>query len=142
MLNIVFETKSKRGFLSVGETYTIKVINNTGSAVAVEGFVHSFKGSKMPLGSRIEVGAGQTLPLDSDTITDATPGKEELVFYACAEKTFPKAVVLKCGDDDRKRGEVIADRVVHPLYELRDGRVVSVCDPTKIVKRTLEIETR
>jgi hypothetical protein len=107
----------------------------------VEGYVHSLKGVKLPLG-RVEVGVGQPVTLDTETITDATPGKEELIFYACAEKSFPRGVVLRCSEDDKKRGEVIADRVVHPLYEMRGGRVVSVCDPTKIVKRSFEIETR
>ena len=62
-------------------------------------------------------------------------GKEHITLFA-SEQAFPAATIL--------RGNHIGDRAVHMFYELSLERTkLNInLDGAKIVKRTLEIETR
>lgn len=139
LLNIVVENKAGRGFFAAGDVIEIKVHNDTGRDVVVEGYVHTHQGRKFLL-NRLSVPAGGRMTLDKDTI-DPTPGKEDLVFYA-SDGAFPEGIVLTSGKNARDRGEVVADRIIHQLHEIDGTRVKMKYDPGRIVKRTFEIETR
>jgi hypothetical protein len=62
-------------------------------------------------------------------------GTDWYTVYA-AETEFPGA--------QRLQGENLADRLVHPLYELSPDhkRVVTRFDPSRLLKKTIRIETR
>ena len=62
-------------------------------------------------------------------------GKEQITLFA-SDAEFPAGVIL--------RGKDVTDRLVHAFQTLerRGDRTVVVGDPARVVKRTLEIETR
>ena len=63
-------------------------------------------------------------------------GKEQITVFA-SEEEFPGGLLL--------RGKDLADRVVHPFYKMeRDarGQLRLRFDASRMVKKTIEIETR
>jgi hypothetical protein len=77
---------------------------------------------------------GLSPPREAVKINDQL-GKDWYTLYA-AEKEFPGA--------QRLQGEDLADRLVHPLYELSADRqrVVVRFDPAHLMKKSTAIETR
>jgi len=62
-------------------------------------------------------------------------GKEQITLFA-SDVEFASGKIL--------RGKDVTDRLVHTTQTLekKDGRMTIVGDPTLVVKKTLEIETR
>jgi hypothetical protein len=144
---VINKTDPKRSVLAVKDRVEIQAINNTGRDVFLEVCIHSFQGSKAIFKTgRIEVKAGQKgrIPQDAKKFIIIEPGvgSEQWVVYA-SDTEFPPGEVLRVPEDGEQRGEVVADRIVHPFYELKKGEGLKVRgDPSRMVKRTLDLETR
>jgi mono/diheme cytochrome c family protein/cytochrome c553 len=144
---VVNKTDPKRSVLAVNDRVEIQVLNNTDKNAFVEVGINSFQGSKAVFKpGRIEVKAGQKgrFPADAKNFILIQPGLggEQWVVFA-SDTEFPPAEVLRVPEEGEQRGEVIADRIVHPFYELKKGEGLKVRgDPSRMVKKTLDLETR
>jgi hypothetical protein len=151
---LVNKTDPNREVFASGDKVEVQVINNTAADVFAEVFFNSFQGKKVPLPPpghgelkpdetfRVQVKRGETLRYD-EVIVRPTPGSEQVVVFA-SDAEFPAGehLVLRKGAEDR--GEAVSERVVHRFYELeRTARGLRLkFDPTRVVKRTLAVETR
>jgi serine/threonine-protein kinase len=144
---VLNKTDPNRSVLAANDRVEIQAINNTGKDVFLEVCIHSFQGSKAIFKpGRIEVKAGQKgrFPENPKNFIIIQPGlgAEQWVVYASDTK-FPAGEVLRVPEDGEKRGEVVADRIVHPFYVLKKGEGLKVeGDPSRMVKKTLDLETR
>jgi serine/threonine-protein kinase len=66
--------------------------------------------------------------------------KQRCTVYAAAEP-FPPGAVLRMSDQ-LPPGEYVADRFVHTFYEIKDGRLHTLFDPAKMVKKSAEFEIK
>ncbi len=142
--NVPFEvelkTNKKNNIFEPGDQLRVTVTNKSDKAVFVELVGTSAKGKKVVLvnpKTKLEPGKILTFPeTDKDAIQiRGGLGKEQITLFA-SDTEFPAGKIL--------RGKDVTDRLVHQFQtiERKDGRAVIVGDPTRVVKKTLDIETR
>ena len=113
----------------------ITVVNKYGKPLYVELVGTSTKGRKVILASAdTVVQPGATYSLPPIPIKPAL-GKEQVTLY-CSDKEFAPGELL--------RGKSLGDRVFHRFYGLsrQGGRVAMHDDAARMVKKTIDIETR
>ena len=71
-------------------------------------------------------------------------GKEQITLFA-SDVELPSFERLRCKEKLAEKGEVVSDLVVHSFYKIEKdskGRFKVVGDVDRLVKKTIEIETR
>lgn len=134
------ETNKKNNTFEPGDELRVIVANRSDKPLFVELVGTSAKGRKVLLVSaktKVEPGKVLTYPEEGKpaiTIRGGL-GREQITLYA-SDGEFPSGLIL--------RGKDVADRVVHSFHTLekKDGRMVVVGDPVRMVKKTIDIETR
>jgi hypothetical protein len=133
-------TNKKNNIFEPGDELTITVVNRSEKPVFVELVGTSAKGKIVVLvNAKTKVEPGKSLQFPESGRTPIKIrgglGKEQITLFA-SDVEFSAGQVLK--------GKDVTDRLVHRFQTLekKDGRMVVVGDPSRIVKRTLEIETR
>ncbi len=136
-LAIELSTGSKTNVFSAGDKLVITVVNRSGQDAHIELIGTSAKGKKVILApASTVVRAGETFrfPEQGALVIQPTVGKEQITLFAC-DRPFPTGQLL--------RGEGVADRVVHGFYDPQSlGGGELDFDPSRMVKRTITIETR
>jgi serine/threonine-protein kinase len=137
---VELKTNKKTNVFEPGDTMTITVTNKSDKTLFVELVGTSAKGKKVLLvnaKTKLEPGKSLQFPAaDKPPITiRGGLGKEQITLFA-SDVEFPGGQIL--------RGKDVTDRFVHTFQTLekKDGRTVVAGDPARVVKRTLEIETR
>jgi serine/threonine-protein kinase len=133
-------TNKKNNAFEPGDELTITVTNRSDKSIFVELVGVSAKGKIAVLvNPKTKVEPGKTLQFPD---ANSKPikvrgglGKEQIVLFA-SDVEFSADQVLK--------GKNVTDRFVHRFQTLekKDGRTLITGDPSRVVKRTLEIETR
>jgi hypothetical protein len=133
-------TNKKNNAFELGDELTITVTNRSEKAVFVELVGMSAKGKIAVLvnpKTKIEPGKSLQFPESGRTPIKIRGGlgKEQIILFA-SDTEFSAGQVLK--------GKNVTDRFVHRFQTLekKDGRTFIAGDPSRVVKRTLEIETR
>lgn len=123
------------------------VIKNTGKTdLFIEVVLFANNGKVVRLSSGVEElkvgGADFRFPKDATKFIPVTPDAlvDHITLYA-SDKAFSPGVVLRLNGNS---GENIADRFVHPVYDVRveGGRMEVTGDPRGILKKTIESVTR
>jgi hypothetical protein len=139
LFDVELKTNKRSGVVEPGDRVKILVVNKSTKPLYVELIGSSAKGRKLILtapGLVVRAGETYAFPPEGDGIlVKGGLGKEQITLFA-SDATFPAGELL--------RGKGVSDRVVHPFYRLepRDGRIKLMDDPVRIVKKTLDIETR
>jgi mono/diheme cytochrome c family protein len=144
--------KAQSGFVP-GEKYYVRVVNNSDKPIWIELVVTSqygAKGQDADMAYR-KVDAGKTF-----TFPDQSAGNGHLkvtevigvdywtLYYSDEPYPDEKGVLVQLYPNDAVRGEhpEVRDRFVHPFYRFdKQGRIVNT-SANKLIKRTLELETR
>jgi hypothetical protein len=143
---VTLRTKDERGrektVFRPGDQLVVVVANKGERKIYFELIGTSIDGKKMLLQKRpvleleprkeFRFPAEGSLPIKGDSL-----GKDQFTIYA-SDVSFPAGVFL------RDKNKKIADRFVHPFYEVpRQGNEVRPgFEPNRFLKRTVEIETR
>jgi mono/diheme cytochrome c family protein len=136
---VELRTNKKSNVFEPGDHLVISVTNKSPRPLNIELVGTSAKGKKVILTpAKQTVAAGETyrFPPDGTGIAIRSGlGKEQITLLA-SDEPLPAGILL--------RGKNVTDRVVHLHQRLRnkDGRVVVIGDTGRVVKKTLEIETR
>ena len=137
---IQLKTNKKNNVFEPGDEMRVIVTNSSDKAVFVELVGTSAKGKKVVLvnpKTKLEPGKILQFPDAGQPAIRIRGGlgKEQITLFA-SDTEFPAGKVL--------RGKDVTDRLVHEFQKLerKDGRIVIVGDPARVVKKTLEIETR
>jgi serine/threonine-protein kinase len=136
---VELKTNKKNNVFEPGDELVILVTNRSDRELFIELIGTSVRGEKViavPAGTRVRAGETYRHPPEGKVLRiRGGLGKEQITLFASATR-FPAGELL--------RGRGVADRVVHPFYELeqRDGRRRVRFDPARVVKKTIEIETR
>jgi serine/threonine-protein kinase len=134
-LAVELATNKKSNVFEPGEQLEIVVTNKSGKDIHIELVGTSAKGKKVLLAPHTTVvKAGQRYRWGPIKIQSGL-GKEQVTVFAC-DTVFPAGELL--------RGQDVADRFVHPFYKLeRTGKRFGLqFDPARMVKKTIEFETR
>jgi serine/threonine protein kinase len=126
--------KPNNGF-EPGDELVIIVANSSSRTLHIELIGTSVRGRKVLLTpSPTPIPAGQEYRTEAIKIQDNL-GREQITVFAC-DTPFPAGVLL--------RGRDVTDRVVHPFPRLAgdDTQDDPPLDPTRMVKKTITIETR
>jgi serine/threonine-protein kinase len=144
---VTFEPKANRKTFGKGDVLVITVKNTSAAPLFLEAVLSGNEGQKVMLTdtvTRVEAGAtirfppGEGKGFEMSGVT----GKEQVVVYA-AEKQFPKGEVLLFPEKDGDAGFGMADRVVHrQFFRLSENGGRPAFDPSRMVKKTIEIETQ
>jgi serine/threonine-protein kinase len=132
-------TNKKNNQFEPGDGMLVYVTNRSVGDLYIELIGTSARGEKTILtapGLVVRAGQSYTFPPDGKPVKiRGGLGKEQITLFA-SDQAFPAGVVV--------RAENIGDRVVHLFYEMsrRDQRLRLRTDPARIVKKTIEIETR
>jgi serine/threonine-protein kinase len=136
-MKVSLATSKKNNVFAPGDDLTIIVKNEGEKAVFIELIGAGTKGEKTLLatGKKVPAGGEFRFPEKGALKVQPSLGKEQIILFA-SETEFPAATVL--------RGVNLADRVVHGFYacETPEYGVKVKFDPARLVKRTMEIETR
>jgi serine/threonine-protein kinase len=126
-------TNRKGNVFQAGDELVITVTNKGEKDVHIELIGTSVHGKKKILATEV-VRAGQKYSHPPLPIKPKV-GKEQITLFA-AEAEFPAGEVL--------RGKDVTDRVIHDFYksQLNRGRLEVLSDPARLIKKTIEIETR
>ena len=121
-----------------GDELVLTVTNKSRSDLYIELVGTSEKGEKVilaPATSIVKAGQAFRFPETGGIRVQKGVGKEQVTLYAC-DQAFPAGEVF--------RGYGTTDRFFHRFYRLKviGGRPQLEFDPTKMVKRTLELETK
>ncbi len=136
-LDVRISTTKKNNIFAPGDELAILVENKGNVPVFVELLGRSPAGdvvSVVPAGT--EIAARETLRFPTSGALKVKPilGREEIILYA-SEKKFAPAKIY--------RGENLADRIVHPYYDVDPDRETPIENDARVmIKRTLSIETR
>jgi serine/threonine-protein kinase len=138
---VELKTNKRNNVFAPGEEFRVTVTNRSkDKTLFVELVGTSARGKKVVLVSaktKLEPGKSLSLPAEDKPPLRIRPelGKEQVTLFA-SDAEFPGGLVL--------RGKDVTDRFVHTFQTLgkKDGRTVVVGDPARVVKQTLEIETR
>jgi serine/threonine-protein kinase len=137
-VDVELTTNKKGNVFAPGDELVIFVANKSGKDLHIELIGTSAGGQKviLPLETNV-VKAGQKyrFPATGGLRIQPGLGQEQITLFA-GETAFPPGELL--------RGQGVADRVVHRFYDLRrDGQRLSPAfDPARMVKKTIDIETR
>ncbi len=132
-------TNKKTNVFQPGDTLFVFVANQSPHTLDIELIGSGTRGGKKILASGVRVGPGQTFqhPPQGKPGIPISPrlGKEQITLFA-SDTEFPAGELL--------RGKGVASRVVHPFFglERKDGRVKVTGDLTRLMKKTIDIETR
>jgi serine/threonine-protein kinase len=147
-VQVLIVNKEGHSILAANDRVEILVTNNTSSDVFLEVTISSFKGRKAILApGRVQIAPAKQVrfPQEADRFFIVQPGlgSEQITVFA-SDREFPAGELLRGRKEIEDRGEVVADRVVHKFYEVEhDGkRVRFKFDPSHMLKKTFEIETR
>ncbi len=137
---VELKTNKKNNIFEPGDVMTITVTNKSDKPLFVELVGTSAKGKKVLLvNPKTKLAPGATLQFPEKGKPGITIkgglGKEQITLFA-ADAEFPAGQIL--------RGKDVTDRLVHTFQTLvkKDGRTTIEGDPARVVKKTLEIETR
>ncbi len=131
-------TNKKNNVFEPGDGLVIAVTNKSKKTLHVELVGTSAKGKKVVLTEKgLKLSAGQTFrfPPEGSIEIRGGLGKEQITLLA-SDEPLPPGILL--------RGSNVTDRVMHAFQRLqrKDGSVVVTGDTSRLVKKTLEIETR
>ncbi len=138
-VNVELKTSKRSNTFEPGEEMRIQVTNKGKAAVFIELIGTNSKGRKRILTQVIKVEPGQTYayPPEGEPAlkSKATLGKEQITLFA-SDTAFPAGELL--------RGKGVTDRVVHAFWtvERKDGRTRVIQNPARLVKKTIDVETR
>lgn len=137
-LQVTLSSSKKNNVFAPGDELFFVVENKGPKPVFVELIGTGTKGEMIvlvPPTKTLAPGAKLRFPETGSLKVQPALGKEQITLFA-SEQQFPAAVIL--------RGKNIGDRAVHPFYELKtDRKNLNIgIDGAKVVKHTLEIETR
>jgi serine/threonine-protein kinase len=139
-VDVALTTNKKNNVFEPGDDLTITITNRSDKTVFVELVGVSAKGRVAVLvnpKTKVEPGKSLQFPESGSEPIKIRGGlgKEQIVLFA-SDTEFSAGQTLK--------GKNVTDRFVHPFQTLekKDGRTVIAGDPSRIVKRTLDIETR
>jgi serine/threonine-protein kinase len=135
---VALTTNKKLNVFEPGDELVVTVTNSSERAIWIELIGTSARGRKVILTpTPLQVGPGQSyrFPPQGGLKIRGGLGKEQITLFA-SHQEFPGGELL--------RGAQVSDRVVHPYYQYRkDGnRWRQTMDPTTIVKKTIDIETK
>lgn len=135
-LNVSLATTKKNNVFAPGDELAILVKNGGDRPVFIELIGAGTKGEKVVIATgKVAAGGEFRHPEKGAIIVQPSLGSEQIMLYA-SEAEFPAAKIL--------RGSNLADRVLHNFYECEaatDGVKVKF-DPSRLVKRTIVIETK
>lgn len=129
------KTNKKSNIFQPGETMTIFVTNSSNQAIYIELSGTSDTGKKFIIADGTTI-VRPNESYEKSLIVGNKRVKEQICVLVSYEK-FPLGVLL--------RGKNITDRIVRSLfkYENRNGNwVMTTLDPVKIVKQTIDVETK
>lgn len=137
---VELQTNKKNNIFEPGDELRITVTNASEKPLFIELVGTSAKGKKVILvnpKTKLEPGKSLTFPeagKDAIKIRGGL-GKEQITLFA-SDSEFPAGQIL--------RGKDITDRLVHSFQKLErvDGKLSITGDPNRVVKKTLEIETK
>lgn len=137
-LDVRISTTRKNNVFAPGDDLAVVVENRSKSDVFIELFGTSAQGETVvivPAGTRLESGKELRFPKTGTLKVRPVLGRELITLFASAAE-FPAGQII--------RAEHMADRVVHPFYSLHttERGTEPRLDARKVLKRTLEIETR
>jgi serine/threonine-protein kinase len=143
--DVELKTNKPSGVLVAGDLIKILVVNKSTKKLFIELIGSSAKGAKVIVTSPgLVVEPGQTYATPAFKVRGEV-GKEQITLYA-SDVAFPAGELLTTTPDEasKKRGRRIADRVVHAFYRLenKNGRLQLTGEPVRLVKKTIDIETR
>ena len=134
-VEVELKTNARGNLFKPGDQMTVSVANRSAKRIYIELVGTSTTGRKVVVApSSTQVEPGRTFSLPPIPMS-AKLGKEQVTLLASFDP-FPAGEVL--------RGAGVTDRVVRPLYQYRrvDGRTQLGFDPARMVKRTIDVETR
>jgi serine/threonine-protein kinase len=138
-----FVPTASRRTLKEGDVLVLSIKNTSEVPIFVEAVATGTKGRKAFLTADVtSIAAGATLKKAFKI--DAVTGKEAITVYGCDRK-FEKGEILAYPRADVQRGFDMTDRLVHrQFYRLPEngGRLRPEFDATRVVKKTIEIETQ
>jgi serine/threonine-protein kinase len=147
-VQVVLVDQEKHSILAGGDHVEILVTNSTPKDVFLEVMISSFNGRKgmlQPGHLQLSPGKQARFPEKAGEFIVVQPGlgTEQTIVFA-SDRDFPPAERLRGNPATEGRGEVVADRVIHRFYEVEhDGkRLRFKFDPSHMIKKTFEIETR
>jgi mono/diheme cytochrome c family protein len=137
-LNVQLATNRPGNVFAPGDELVVTVTNKSRSDLYIELLGTSEKGEKVilaPATTIVKAGEAFRFPDYGGLKVRKGAEKEQITLFAC-DQSFPPGEVL--------RGYGTTDRFFHNFYRLRvvGGRPQLEFDPTKMIKRTLEIETK
>jgi serine/threonine-protein kinase len=132
------QTNKPNNLFASGDKMVILVVNRSHQDLSIELIGTSVWGRKVilaPAGTVVKAGREYRYPPTGFIRIRGGAGKEQVTLLA-GTTPFPAGELL--------RGQGVSDRVVHSFYALRkDGKRLRLTfDPARLVKKTIEIETR
>ena len=133
------KTNKKNNVFEPGDQLVVSVTNRSEKTLHIELIGTSTQGKKVILtqnGLTLAAGGTFRFPESGKSIhIRGGLGKEQITLFA-SDQPLPQGILL--------RGKDVTDRVMHKFQRLlrQDGRVVIVGDTHRVVKKSLEIETR
>jgi serine/threonine-protein kinase len=137
-LNVQLATNRPGNVFAPGDKLVLTVTNKSRADLYIELVGTSEKGEKVilaPATTVVKGGQAFRFPESGSLTVQKGAEKEQITLFAC-DQPFPAGEVL--------RGSGTTDRLFHRFYRLKvvGGRPQLEFDPTKMLKRTLEIETK
>jgi serine/threonine-protein kinase len=137
---VELKTSKKTNVFEPGDEAFVLVHNKSAHPLFIELIGTSARGEKVLLAaSSTVVKPGETFCFPGEGKRGLTVkgglGKEQITLFA-SDAAFAGGELL--------RGQGVSDRVVHPFFrfERKDGRLKLVGGPARLLKKTIEIETR
>ena len=136
--DVVLKTNRRGNVFEPGDEAVVFVVNQSATAITIELVGTSARGRKVVLtgpGTRVKPGKTYRYPAQGGVKVRSGLGKEQITLLA-SQDDLPAPLLL--------RGKDVADRVLHPFYEVRVAgkRLTLSNDAAGVVKKTIEIETR
>lgn len=137
-IDVQLSTSKKNNVFTPGDELTIFVTNRSAKDLHIELIGSSATGRKVilaPATTTVKPGQQFRFPPTGSLKVQGGLGKETITLYA-SDADLPAGEFL--------RGTGVVDRVVHDFYKLDDsrGQFRLRSDPARVVKKTIEIETR
>ncbi len=136
--DVVLKTTRKNNIVEPGDEIAILVVNRSPKNLYIELIGNGAKGEKViltPASTVLVAGDTYRYPPTGGLKVRGGLGKEQITLFA-GDYAFPPGEVL--------RGKGVTDRVVHPFYTLerQTDRFVLRNNPSRLLKKTIEIETK
>lgn len=138
MINVDISTNHENNVFAPGDEMAVFITNRSNTDLQIELIATSARRKKVilvPGTTSIKPGEQFRYPKEGKIKIQPSVGKEQLTLFA-SEQEFPAGTVLK--------GKDTTDRVLHQFYGLKqdEGRLQMGFDPARLIKKTIEIETR